>query len=178
MTDQPTSADPLAEVPEADRIPVGSRVRVKHASPFEEGDAPPEGAERVVAGYVSAEEGDAEPPRPYYVTERFGGDFGEDYADVDQIEVIMTPAQHDAAMAPPDVEAVARMVFDGIMSGSHDGWEAFEGRLLTSAPTEDDGGFERPHGYVNGVEFYGRRSGGGGGAGVIVRITSMWPTDD
>lgn len=167
----------IAEVPVEDRIPVGTVVRCTRDNP--EFDAV-EGREYLIESYVPADQGDAEPPQPYYELADLPGQSWSTgiYAAVDDLEVVRSAAEQTKRMRYT-IDEVLDLIQDGLMSAHGDDFYVFESDRLTTEPQPDtlQAQFEGEHGFEKGVEFYARRP-GGASFGCVIRITALWPTDD
>lgn len=165
----------VQDVPEADRIPRGARVKVTR-DVGDEWDVRLN-HEYIVESYVTLEEGDV-PGVPYYELESLPQDgYGNYYAPADALAVTATAAEVAEAMKLPEAEEIMQMVSSGLHSAFGEELSVYESRVLTSAPTEDARPFEQPSDLIYGVEFYGRRENGTGFGGVL-RLAGYWQTDD
>lgn len=156
------------DVPEAERIAPGTRVKAKGPHSF---DCNP-GQEYLVEGYVDKTERDH--PLPYYMVSTLDGAGFYCLPHV-SAEVVMGPEQHAEAMKMPEAKQVAEAISSALHSMFGDeGVSVHESRVLTEAPK---GWPEGEHPFTHGVEFYGRTS-GGRSFGATLRLTALWVTDD
>lgn len=170
-------------VPEADRFPPGTRVKVREdATETGDGDR---GTEYLIGEYVPAEE-DADReggwwPPAYDVQTLPGASnamFGGMIPHAALVQT-MTAAEHDAAFRLPTPEELVEFLSSAIIGG----WETEaienvnETERETSMPVKGEPTFEGAyHPFKHGVTFYGRGP-GGRTFGATVRITGLWETD-
>lgn len=110
------------EIPETKRLPSGTKVRVKEHRVAEGFDAV-HGREYTVDHYVSAQEGDGD--EPYYILNPLPErGYGEFYAHVDNLEVVMS-AEAMAERKTPEVKDLLRFAQCELLADG-DGFEIFE----------------------------------------------------